>query len=185
MLKLTNKLKTSLFSIHVFAVLPPPTKLELTLAGKVKEEQSKYGREWWLEGTYILADSPVNGYPYWLKSNGSQAIWFDKVASNWKVSVKENLGTNTGQIAGPHGKDSYPNEIKQGWRYSDGTRFHEVPASDVIFKAIGTVFIHSLYKINSTFFPSQNNIQPLSQKYSLQNQFSVQFPFPILTKRKM
>ena len=134
MLKLTNKLKTSLFSIHVFAVLPPPTKLELTLAGKVKEEQSKYGREWWLEGTYILADSPVNGYPYWLKSNGSQAIWFDKVASNWKVSVKENLGTNTGQIAGPHGKDSYPNEIKQGWRYSDNG-FKDSCPNDVIFKA--------------------------------------------------
>ena len=122
--------------------------MELKLAGKAKEEQSKYGREQW-EGTYILDDSLVNGYPYWLKTDGSQAIWLDKVSSSWAVGTKENLGTNTGGIAGSLGKDSYPNEIKQGWRYGDGTRFHEVPSSDVIFKAIGTVFKPLLYKTNS------------------------------------
>ena len=64
-----------------------------------------------------MSDGLVNGYPHWLKSDGSDAIWFDKVGSSWLVGTKEVLGTNTGGIGGPYGKDSYPNEIKQGWRY--------------------------------------------------------------------
>ena len=102
----------------------------MTLAGKAKEKQ------WTSPGTYILSDGFVNGYPYWLKSNGSQAIWFDKVVSNWKVGTKSVLGTNTGGIGGPYGNDSYPNEIKQGWRYSDNG-FKDSGPNDVIF---GTFF---------------------------------------------
>ena len=120
--------------------------------GKAKEKQ--FSRE----GTYILGDSLVNGYPHWLKTDESQAIWFNKVTSLWIVSVKEDLGSNTGGISGPKGKDSYPNEIKQGWRYADNGAWQNAGPNDVIFKAIGTFFIPSLFKINSTFSPSQNSI---------------------------
>ena len=102
------------------------------MAGKANEYQGR-----WVEGTYILADGPVNGYPHWLKtSDGSQAIWFDKDGSSWLVFSKEYLGSKTGGIAGPNGKDSYPNEIKQGWQYSDND-WHDAGPNDVIFKAIG------------------------------------------------
>ena len=107
------------------------------MAGKVKEEQSKYGREQWLEGTYILSGGHINGYSYWLKTDGSKAIWFCKVGSAWFVGSKKYLGTNAGNIAGPKGKDSYPNEIKQGWRYGHNAAFHDAGPNDVIFKAIG------------------------------------------------
>ena len=106
--------------------------MKLTLAGKAKEEHGQ-----WLDGTYILEDSLVNGYPHWLKTDRSQAIWFDKANSNWKVYDKEYLGTNTGVISGPRGKDSYPNEIKQGWRYADRTNWQDAGSNDVIFKAVG------------------------------------------------
>ena len=99
------------------------------MAGKAKEEQSSRA------GTYILADSLVNGYPHWLKTgDGSQAIWFDKVASSWFIGLKSSLGTNNGGIAGPVGKDSYPNEIKQGWTFTPG--WQDAGSNDVIFKAI-------------------------------------------------
>ena len=108
--------------------------MELTLAGKAKEEQSSR------LGTYILGDSLVNGYPHWLKLDGSQAIWFDKIASSWLIGPKSSLGINNGGLSGPYGKDSYPNEIKQGWRYGDlvqGTpTFLDAGPNDVIFKAI-------------------------------------------------
>ena len=106
--------------------------MELTLAGKAKEIQGR-----WVEGTYILSGGLVNGYPRWLKTDGSLAIWFDKV--NWKVGTKDNLGTRTGGIGGPAGKDSYPNEIKQGWKYYNGTNWADAGPNDVIFKAIGTI----------------------------------------------
>ena len=114
-----------------FAVLPPSTKLELTLAGKAKEEQSKHGRQ----GTYILGEGQVNGYPHWLKTDGSQAIWFDKISSLWIVGPDNTK--RGGGINGPCGKDSYPNEIKQGWRYAENGVFVDAGPHDVIFKAIG------------------------------------------------
>ena len=106
--------------------------MELILAGKAKEVKSRHG----YEGTYKLSDGLVNGYPHWLKTDGSQAIWFDKINSNWKVGDKEYLGTKTGGISGPNGKDSYPNEIKQGWRYGHNAAFHDAGSNDVIFKTI-------------------------------------------------
>ena len=123
--------KNLTFLYSCFAVLSPPTKLELILAGKAKEKQSLRA------GTYILGDGLVNGYPHWLQTgDGSQeAIWFSKVGSAWLVNKKSRLGTDYGGISGPNGIDSYPNEIKQGWEYGDGTNWHEVPSSDVIFKA--------------------------------------------------
>ena len=138
------------------------------MAGKAKEKQSARA------GTYILADGLVNGYPHWLKTgdgsdaisfdkvasawlvdphwlktgDGSDAIWFDKVASAWLVGPKKYLGTGIGHIAGPNGKDSYPNEIKQGWKFTPG--WQDATPSEIMFKAIGKFFKPSLHKINST-----------------------------------
>ena len=86
-----------------------------------------------------MGDSLVNGYPYWLQIDGIQAIWFVKEGSTWLVGRKDNLGTNAGGILGPKGKDSNPNEIKQGWRYATNVWQDAVP-NDIIFKAIGTFF---------------------------------------------
>ena len=116
-----------------FAVLPPPTKLELSLDGKARE-QSIYGRE----GVYVLGDGLVNGYPNWILNNGSQAMWFSKISSAWFVSDKENLGTDYGGISGPYGNDSYPNEIKHGWSYYDDN-WQDAGPNDIIFNVIGTV----------------------------------------------
>ena len=80
----------------------------------------------------------VNGYPHWISTDGSHAIWFGTVGSAWLVGLKESLGTSTGGISGPAGKDSYPNEIKQGWMYWNNGTWHNASLNDVIFKAIGT-----------------------------------------------
>ena len=115
------------------------------MAGKAKEEQS-----WVTSGTFNLQNGLVNGYPHWLQtSDGSQAIWYGKVSSAWFVAPKKFLGTNSGFIAGPNGKDSYPNEIKQGWRYADPDLepWQDAGPNDVIFKAIGTLFKPLLHKI--------------------------------------
>ena len=102
------------------------------MAGKAKKGQ------WTRPGTYILSDSLVNGFSHWLKTDGSQAIWFDKVSSSWLVGSKNDLGTKYGGISGPDGNDSYPNEIKQRWRYVENGVFVDAGPNDVIFKAIGT-----------------------------------------------
>ena len=131
------------------------------MAGKAKEEQSSRA------GTYILANGLVNGYPHWLlKTDGSQAIWFDKVGSSWLVSEKENLGTNNGGIAGLYGKDSYPHEIKQGWRFTivPGEPWADATPSEIIFKAIGIYSFQTFTSQNQfNFFTSQSSIQPFQK----------------------
>ena len=105
------------------------------MAGKAKEKQSKYRRELWVEGTYILKDGLINGYPYWLKTDGRYGISFEKDGSKWFVGPKSHLGKNAGFLKGPDGKDSYPNDVKQGWLYPDNG-WHDTGLDDVIFKAI-------------------------------------------------
>ena len=92
------------------------------MAGKAKKVKSRFG----YEGTYILGDGLVNGYPHWLKTDGSKAIWFGIFYTAWLVGDKEFLGYGHAEIWGPAGNVSYPNEIKQRWH-----------PNDVIFKAIG------------------------------------------------
>ena len=112
--------------------MPPPPNFEITLAGKIKEVQSSRA------GIFVLGDGLVNGYPHWLNTDGSHAMWFGKNGSAWLVGTKDCLGIRMGAISGPYGKDSYPNEIKQGWMYwdYDGT-WHDAGPNDVIIKAIG------------------------------------------------
>ena len=104
----------------------------MTLAGEAKNvsKPSKHG-------IYILADGVVNGYPYWVREDEKYALWLNKKTASWIVGAKDNLGTSTGYIVGPNGRDNYPNDIKQGWTYSDGEKFKEAPSSDIIFKVKG------------------------------------------------
>ena len=98
-------------------------------------------------GIYILNDGLVNGYPH----------WFEKVGSSWVVYDKLRLGDNIGGIAGPQGKDSNPNEIKEGWKYYNNG-WHDAGPNDVIFKAICTGSKLSFHKINSVC-TSRSSIQ--------------------------
>ena len=66
---------------------------------------------------YFLENELVNQYPYWTNSANGQAIWFDGNGSTWLVGVTKNVGTNIGGILGPSGKDDWPHEIRDGWRY--------------------------------------------------------------------
>ena len=89
-----------------------------------------------------MRDGLINGYPNWLKTDRSKAFWFDKASSAWLVGKNEDLGSNTGYISGPSGKDSYPNEIKQGWKYvtDPDDPWADANPSEIIFKAIGRSF---------------------------------------------
>ena len=103
------------------------------MAGYAKEATSEF------EGTYILNDNLINGNPHWMKTDGSQAIWFSKKYSTWSVGLKSYLGEDDGWIFGPEdgqGKDSYPNEIKQGWQYWYDDDWYNAGSNDVVFKAI-------------------------------------------------
>ena len=98
--------------------------------GKVNEAQSSKA------GTYILGQGPINNYPHWLNADKNQALWFDKIISNWKFGSIDGLGQNVNGIASLRGRDSYPNKIKD-WYYYDGNSWPKADSSEITIKAIG------------------------------------------------
>ena len=81
------------------------------------------------------------------------------MSSSWFVGDKADLGENLGGIAGPQGKDSYPNEIKQGWQFDDNGAWKDASfPNDVIFKVIGTFIKLSLYEIYSALLCAMDSI---------------------------
>ena len=120
-----------------FQDIRPPCKLELKLSGKAKEHQGKY------YGTYDLGKGQVNGYPYWLSTDESKAIYV--LGTSWLVSEKEYLGKDRAYIKGLIGEDAYPNDIKKGWKYWNGKVHQNASESDIIFNALGKhIFISKL-----------------------------------------
>ena len=103
------------------------------MSGIVRTLHSEYA------GVYELAESLINGYYYWLQQNGVNAVWFNRVLSNWKIGPKSKLGENFG-VGGPKGQDMMPNEISKNsrWLYLTNGWIQADP-SDVIFKAINKV----------------------------------------------
>lgn len=126
---------------YLWFKVPPPQKIDLVLKGKAKEEQS--GRA----GIYSKGNGTINGHPYWVYEKGEDAIWMDKVDSDWNVGAKSDLGSRIRGIEGPSGKDKYPTQVTKGWRFFDGTIWHEAPSKDVIFRG---KFIVLCYQINDS-----------------------------------
>ena len=50
------------------------------------------------EGIYILASTKVNGKNHWLQGGGTDAIWYDKGFTNWKLGDLSSLGSSTAKI---------------------------------------------------------------------------------------
>ena len=95
------------------------------------------------QGIYTLADSKINGYPYWIQGGGNLALWFSKGSSAWEVGNSNYLGEDQGFIIGPFGNDEYPNRISSGWIYGDVTKYEttgdpwtNAAPNEVIFKVL-------------------------------------------------
>ena len=65
------------------------------------------------EGIYILASTKVNGKNHWLQGGGTDAIWYDKGFTNWKLGDLSSLGSSTAKILTTQGTaiNSLPHEV--------------------------------------------------------------------------
>ena len=66
-----------------------------------------------LEGVYIFQTNHVNGKPFWLQSEGLNAIWY--VNHLWMIGNKATLGKMFGRI---HSKDSVGPLEASTWMYN-------------------------------------------------------------------
>ena len=108
----------------------PPMKLRVMLAGNTDEYHNSKN------GVYVLDESKqVNNYPYWLKTNQVDAIWWDKKNSDWKIGPKSHLGTDCCYIYAPSGDERNPNLIQSGWKYCDkNSKWQDAGPNEVIIK---------------------------------------------------
>ena len=112
--------------------MPPPQKLELILYGNAKAQQTSR------EGIYVLSNETFNDHPVWVSQTENRSIRFEKEWGNcWHVGKKENHGTRYGGLIGPRNNDLFPQEIKNGWRYQDGSGLSYTNPGDVVFNVIG------------------------------------------------
>ena len=79
------------------------------ISGDVRKNQAKLG------GMYILAPDEVNRHRYWYSKSGYHAIWWSN-EGYWLVGLYTSLGTSSGEIQGPTGRDSWPNKLSANWK---------------------------------------------------------------------
>ena len=115
-------------------------KLKLSIGVEAQKHQGTNG------GTYSLQEDKTNNKPYWIHQSGGKAIWWVNDFDKWIVGNFENLGKDMAGILGPSNNDSPPNQITNGWRYSNSGWYdtNDVHFEDWTFKQ--GKFLHSLCK---------------------------------------
>ena len=86
-----------------------PKRLKVSFTGAVKKKWNSS------DGIYILSTSLVNGKPYWLQENGSDAIWYDK-NGHWNVGLESKLGQSEAKAISSLSQNSLPHELAP-WKY--------------------------------------------------------------------
>ena len=89
-----------------------PLKMKLSISGEAQKHQGVLG------GTYFLQEDTRNNKSFWIHKSGGKAIWWS-TTDKWLIGTFEDLGSLTAGIKGPSNNDSPPNQITNGWRYSN------------------------------------------------------------------
>ena len=128
----------------IFKLDGSPAKLRLLISGDVRKNQAKLG------GMYILAPDKVNRHRYWYSKSGYYAIWWSNEGF-WLVGLYSSLGTSSGEIQGPTGMDSWPNQLSTNWKNLD-FYFQTATQGDIRFirarNSKGKIFKISHYSKN-------------------------------------
>ena len=98
--------------LYCFSDSEPPIRLKVILAGNADKHVGGFN------GLYVLnLSQQVNNFPYWLRTNETAAIWWDKKNSSWSIGSKTELGKTICGIHAPFGDERNPNLIQSNWKY--------------------------------------------------------------------
>ena len=62
----------------------------------------------------------INGRKYWLKSDGTRAIWYVPDSKDWAIGSNDNLGSKTGGIFSTGNLETQcPHDKQNNWKYYD------------------------------------------------------------------
>ena len=115
--------------IHFSFLDFPSLKLYLDLSGDVET------KHYTTQGYYLLAESNLNGYPYWIQQYGDNAIWLTKSwYSGWTVGHEDYLGQDYSGIIGPNEIFEWPSLISDGFKYWNGAVWKTASSNLIIFE---------------------------------------------------
>ena len=88
------------------------------------------------EGSYITQEGRINGYNYWIKSTGQNAIWFDVQNGLWQIGSVKKLGSNVCALRGPYYNSDGSAQTFPIWRFVSDNKWKETEINDVILEEI-------------------------------------------------
>ena len=116
----------------------------LQLEGQAHDEQGSKA------GKYTKAYGLSSGLPYWMQSDGTNALWF--TSGNWMIGEKSDLGTTTKGLDSTNSPPC-PESIGSHWKYYDGEEWLEAQGNATVFEYEGMI-----YQGNKQFINDKNNL---------------------------
>ena len=86
-----------------------------------------------------MANGFSSGMPYWVKSDGTNALWFLNVKGYWMIGPKSKLGENEGYL---HSTNSplCPESVGSHWKYRDNGEWLDAQGNAKMFKYEGMTY---------------------------------------------
>ena len=93
-----------------------------------------------LNGVYALGSSDVHGKQFWIRQDGSKAIWFQ--GEVWIVGETKQLGTDEGDLILEDDKVQCPDQSTEDWKFREDGSLHD--AELTLESDSGTIYLHHL-----------------------------------------
>ena len=100
------------------------------LEGQAHDEQHSRA------GKYTKENGLSSGMPYWIESDGTNALWF--TSGQWHIGPKSNLGTTTSGVSSTN-SPLCPESVGSHWKYADGGQFLDAQGNATIYKYEGMI----------------------------------------------
>ena len=89
-------------------------------------------------GKYTKANGLSSGMPYWIGSDGTNALWF--TSGRWRIGKKSDLGTTTSGVRSTT-SPLCPESVGLNWKYWDGEEWLATAQENAkIYKYEGMIY---------------------------------------------
>ena len=103
----------------------------MQLDGQAHDEQ--YTRA----GKYTKANGLSSGMPYWIGSDGTNALWF--TSGHWRIGKESDLGTTTQGLRSTN-SPVCPESVAMDWKYWDDKEFLDAQGNAKMYKYEGMIY---------------------------------------------
>ena len=111
----------------------------LQLEGQAHDEQGSKA------GKYTKAYGLSSGLPYWMQSDGTNALWF--TSGRWRIGKKSDLGTTTQGLYSTN-SPLCPESVGSNWKYLDDEEFLDAQGNAKMYKYEGMIYQGKKHFIN-------------------------------------